>query len=466
MMKKLLKIILSLAVIFVCTPSIAWADDKDFEDNYDQYYNMCSQRGLTTEQKTLCAEFRKYVEKQQKQVKDNVNSLNAQLNTLKANITTQYKKIQEINNQISAVEKKISTVEKGIKTLEKNIKQVEKEIKAREDRIEELNNGIKNRMALNQSNISSNNYIKFVMGSSSFADLLRRVSALTEITSYDIERIEEMEAEKAQLEIDKAELEEQKKSLEEQKASLKSYKSSLNSLKSAAEELVAAYRANSEAVGAELAKAKTDLSELKEQISNIDKVLEGFYPSEGWVTPLRTTFRVTSAYPYYVPGRPSSGFHPAVDLGVNVGSKLYAVGNGYVVKTHGGCGYGYIGSSCGGGFGNYVCYIIQIGDKVYEIIYAHLSKISVKVGDRVEQGKTVLGLTGSSGSSSGPHLHMETIYMGKMDIKKAVNKYLSVGRVYYTLGRSIGYCCMYRGAPCYDNPMKIFNLVYGRRYNY
>ncbi|MBR0385370.1 MAG: peptidoglycan DD-metalloendopeptidase family protein [Erysipelotrichaceae bacterium] len=468
MMKKILNVILCICMMFTWAGVQAFADDSDFASNYDYYYNMCSQRGLTEEQKTVCKEFRKYVDSQQSSLKSEVNSLNAQLNDLKSKINTEYKKIQEINNKISAVEKQIKTIEASIATTEANIKQVEEEIAAREARIEELNNGIKNRMALNQSNISSNNYIRFIMGASSFVELLRRVSALNEITEYDIERIEEMEAEKAQLELDKQELEEQKRTLEEQQESLKSYRSSLDSLKKAAEELVAAYHASSEVIGAQLAQSKTDLSELEAQITNIDKALDNFTPSEGWISPLRASFRVTSAFPYYEPGRPSSGFHPAADLGVNLGSNLYAVGNGYIVKTRGGCGYGYIGSTCNGGFGNYICYIIQVDDKIYEIICAHLSKISVSVGDYVRQGN-VIGQTGSSGSSSGPHLHIETIYMGKADslggIKGAVRKYLNVGYVYYTLGRNVYWTCSYRGAPCYDSPHNIFGIVYGRRYN-
>lgn len=466
MLKKMFKVFLSCTIIFTCLGLSASADDSDFEKNFDYYYNMCSQRGLTKEQQTTCAAFRRYANQQKEGIEKNIKNLKAKLNTLKANINTQYKEIQKINNQISTVEGKISTVEKSIKTLESNIKAVEKEIKDREDRIDHLNTSIKDRMALNQSNISSNNYIKFVMGATSFADLLRRVSALNEITSYDVSKIEEMEAEKEQLQLDKNELEEHKATLEEEKASLKAYKSSLDSLKKAAEELVAAYRASSAAVGASLADQKADLSELSKQIENIDKVLDGFYPSEGWVSPLRTTFRVTSAFPYYEPGKPSSGFHPASDLGVNLGSKLYAVGNGYVVKTHTGCGYGYIGSTCGGGFGNYVCYLIQVKDTVYLIINAHLSRVNVKVGDKLTQGTSIIGLTGSSGSSSGPHLHIETIKMGKMDIKTAVKKYLRVGGVYYTLGRSVGYCCQYRSAPCYDNPLKIFGFKYGHKYTY
>lgn len=470
-MKKVLRVFISVLCVFVMlfseSASVIYADDAEFENNYDYYCQLCSQRQLTNEQKITCQNFRRYMARQKAQLTSVINSYNSQLKSLKDNITIQYNKIQQINNQIASVEKQIAGIQKSIKNVEANIKQVEAEIQIREAKIEEINNNIKSYMQLNQANIVTNNYIKFVMGASSFVDLLRRVSAVNEITEYEVGKIREMEAEKALLEIDKAELEAHKVELKEQQESLTVYKNSLNSLKKVAEQLIAEYKAKSAALGAELAEQQADMSELKSKIIEVDKALDGFWPTDGWVTPLKSTFTVTSAFPYYEPGNSSSGFHPAADLAVANGSNVYAVGNGYVVKRNTGCGYGYLGSHCGGGFGNYVCYLIQVGNTIYLIINAHLSKVNVKVGDVVRQGTTVIGLSGSSGSSSGPHLHIETIRIGSgITMKTAINNYLKVGRVYYTLGRTVGYTCSYRGAPCYDNTLNIFGIKYGRRYSF
>ncbi len=469
MKKKVFSVLLSFLCAFVMVFSnvlVISADDKEFEDNYDYYCNLCSQRGLTDAQKTTCQNFRKYMQRQADALKSNINSINAQIDSLKKNITTQYNKIKEINGQIADVEKQIAGIQESIKVIETNIKAVEAEIAAREAKIEELNNNIKSYMELNQANISNNNYIRFVMGASSFVDLLRRVSAVNEITEYEVSQIHLMEEEKAQLELDKVELENQKNDLNEQRKSLDEYKSSLESLRKAAEELVAAYHAQSEALGASLAGVKQDMSELESAMADIDKVLDGFYPSDGWASPLKNSFYVSSAFPYYYPGDSSSGFHPATDLAVAYGSNLYAVGNGYVVKLRGGCPYGYIGDTCNGGYGNYVVYLVQVGSWIYIIINGHLSQINVSVGDVVRQSQTVVGKTGSSGNSSGPHLHIEMVKMSNtMTMKEAVTAYKNVGYVYYTLGRSVGYTCLYRSAPCFDNPLNILNIQYGRRYN-
>ena len=140
------------------------------------------------------------------------------ISDMKANIAAQGQKINEINEKIRTVENQISIVEENVKVTETNIVVVEEKIAEREQKIEDMNNKIKERMAAEQSNVSSNNYIKFIMGATSFVDLFRRISALNEITGYDKQKIDEMEAEKVLLEQDKVELENQKIELEKQKA--------------------------------------------------------------------------------------------------------------------------------------------------------------------------------------------------------------------------------------------------------
>jgi murein DD-endopeptidase MepM/ murein hydrolase activator NlpD len=85
--------------------------------------------------------------------------------------------------------------------------------------------------------------------------------------------------------------------------------------------------------------------------------------------------------------------HSGIDIGgVGYGSKVLASDDGQVMTS------GYSSS-----YGNYV--VISHGNG-FSTLYAHLSKRSVKEGDKVQKGQ-VLGLTGSTGNSTGPHLHFE-----------------------------------------------------------
>lgn len=104
-------------------------------------------------------------------------------------------------------------------------------------------------------------------------------------------------------------------------------------------------------------------------------------------------------------------FHSGVDIagGTEGNVNIIAAKDGVVVYPTAGvsnsCPSSHSLSSCGGGYGNYV--IIQHGDGNYTL-YAHLyqNSITVKTGDSVKQGQ-VIGKMGSSGNSTGNHLHFE-----------------------------------------------------------
>jgi murein DD-endopeptidase MepM/ murein hydrolase activator NlpD len=87
----------------------------------------------------------------------------------------------------------------------------------------------------------------------------------------------------------------------------------------------------------------------------------------------------------------SKGFHTGVDFAVKSGTEVLAVANGKIEPANWGKSYG-----------------IQAIQKVEGgwVIYAHLSKLDVKPGDKVVKGQRI-GLSGNTGNSTGPHLHFE-----------------------------------------------------------
>ncbi len=97
--------------------------------------------------------------------------------------------------------------------------------------------------------------------------------------------------------------------------------------------------------------------------------------------------------------------HKGLDLAAPRGTEIYSVTDGIVIGTYGSCpATGYYGSSCGGGYGNHVKVKAPDGT-VY--IYAHMNSTpSVSVNNAILKGQ-LLGVVGSSGSSTGPHLHFE-----------------------------------------------------------
>lgn len=87
-------------------------------------------------------------------------------------------------------------------------------------------------------------------------------------------------------------------------------------------------------------------------------------------------------------------FHKGIDFACQKGDPIYSALSGKVVVA--------VKSGYGGGYGLHV--VLQHGDKL--TLYAHMSKVNVNVGDTIGQAQ-ILGACGSTGNSTGPHLHFE-----------------------------------------------------------
>lgn len=124
-----------------------------------------------------------------------------------------------------------------------------------------------------------------------------------------------------------------------------------------------------------------------------------------------TSGKITSGFGYRrSPFGSSREFHSGLDIGASRGTQVYATATGVVRMAN-----------YNGGYGNVIFVDHGYG---FSSVYAHLSKINVKVGQQVTKGQ-LIGLVGSTGASTGPHLHYEVRVNGV-----AVNptKYLSASR--------------------------------------
>lgn len=106
--------------------------------------------------------------------------------------------------------------------------------------------------------------------------------------------------------------------------------------------------------------------------------------------------RITT--PYGKPGRLwKTGYHVGADYAAPTGTPIVAVKDGKVLESKN-------GTSWGAAYG--ISVVIDHGNGI-RAIYAHMSKSDVKAGDKVEEGQKI-GEVGSTGNSTGPHLHLET----------------------------------------------------------
>jgi murein DD-endopeptidase MepM/ murein hydrolase activator NlpD len=143
------------------------------------------------------------------------------------------------------------------------------------------------------------------------------------------------------------------------------------------------------------------------------------------IYPLTNPAPITSRYGWRT--HPLTGnrrFHSGLDIGAPSGSPVVATGAGTVISA-----------GWNGGYGKAI--IIQHSD-TQQTLYGHLSEISVQAGQTIAQG-TVIGLVGSTGNSTGPHLHFESRMPNVAGVWSAVDPSQEIKYAVDTLRRSMPY---------------------------
>lgn len=461
-----MKIFLSLLILIGLILPIQ-ASSIDFSSNESYYAQLCSSPNAAS-QKETCTAYQNYVNQKALSAASDLEDLRQQLKDLKNNILEQAKKVREYQDKIDKVQADINQTEASITQSEETIKTLEAQIAQRQAKIEEIDSFIKERMVSMQSFIALNSYIDFIVGASDFVDLVRRIEGINEITAADKANIDALVAEVEAFNADKAELERQVEVLKENKANLQKNKETLVGLQDAVEAILLEYRNQEAELMAKEEYMAANLKTIQDQLNKIAGALKNILPSSGWIRPISSGYMVTAGAWTY----PNGGTHLAVDLGVPVGNSVKAVGNGVVLYTANNCPTdGYYGNNCGSPGvnrgGNQVYLMVSVDNKTYGIIYMHLQKDTlIEAGTIVNQGD-VIAKSGDSGSSTGPHLHIEVHYLGTNSVSYYATRWngdLSFGDHWGDAGLS--YRCEYNGnnPPCRLNPLKVFGWTVFSRY--
>ena len=334
------------------------------------------------------------LQKEQKELK-------AKLEAAENNIEEQQNKKQYLDSLISSTESEIEAATALIAEYENKIVTKNAEIEAMEAAIEENYNDMMGRLRFSyeQGNAS---YLELILESGDMADFLSSVDRVKSIMEFDKSLMDELAAQLKLLEDERTVL---TNTLEEQKAleeSLSSKKLDLEDQKVAADNYIKQLEADEKAYAAEYEKAK---AAEKEANSAIEKLLAERQKSENqqywggdfiWPVPKRIT-RISSYYGWRILwGR--SDFHLGIDIPAAAGTDIYASNGGTVVTATWHYSYGY--------------YVLIDHGGGYATLYAHNSRLLVKAGDKVQQGD-VIAKMGTTGSSSGNHLHFEVRVNGK-----------------------------------------------------
>lgn len=343
-----------------------------------------------------------YAEKTEEQLAEEQRKA-AQIAALEQKKKEQQAKLKDLEKQISEAKAKKNDVMETKKLLDQRNQLLLEQIEdtqnqiddaaaqiARYEMLEQEQYELFCRQVRSEEERGSLSYLSVLFKASSMSDLLNRMEFVNEVAEYNKmliaamkETRENIAEEKAAMEAKEAELGQQQSELQ---AKLTETTNLMNEYAADQKKLEAIYAAEEKA-GKEIA------AEIDRLLAESDVV-----PSnEGFIWPVNTSKKISSPIGNRVaPGGFGSTNHKGVDI-CNVGftSSVFAVKSGKVLLTN--------TSGYGGGYGNYV--VIDHGGGV-TTLYAHMSVVKVSEGQMVSQG-TVLGVTGSTGASTGPHLHYE-----------------------------------------------------------
>ncbi|MCI8808800.1 MAG: peptidoglycan DD-metalloendopeptidase family protein [Oscillibacter sp.] len=351
--------------------------------------------------------------------------LQAKLDALSTEISDNLARKELLDQQISLTENEISNKEDEINTYADLIVQTQGELEvaqAREEAQYEL--FCKRVRAMEEQ--GKVDYWSVLFRATNFSDLLGRLDAVNEIMEYDQRVIDDLQKIQAEVLEKKNELETQKSESEAAKAELEVKKSELDKQREDANKLIVQLRAQQ----ADQEDAMDDLSDeadaIQAKIMQLSKQLAAeeaaaraaaaaaaaanggsstVTPSPsvqsnpgGYIWPVSSRYITSTMGGRASPGGIGSTNHQGTDIGrVGYTSSIYAAKAGTVIV-----------STYSKSYGNYVVVSHGSGNTT---LYAHMSSRKVNVGQTVKQGD-VLGITGSTGNSTGPHLHFEVTENG------------------------------------------------------
>lgn len=375
------------------------------------------------------------LEEQNEELEEELAQQEEKLAEIQENISDIEEYIEALEAQIAEIDAIIAEYEQEAAQIEEEIEALSQEIELEEENLAQLYELMKLRIQYFYENGSAST-ISVILESGSLAEALSALQYSVELTDYDrqqMEKIEEIietiEEQKEEQEIKYAEVENLKAAQEEQQALSEEVKAEQEAALSEAyteeyeveelmEELQAEYEENKErideivaeyeaALAAAAAKAAEEAAAAAETTassssgtsssdtssSDTSSSTTYSYSSSSMIWPLPSPYlsnRITSYFGYRTVSVGSS-YHKGIDISAPSGTSIYAVLDGTVVAST-------YSSSCG----YYV--ILYHGNGIYTHYYHQCQSPPVSVGQTVSQGQ-VIGYVGSTGNSSGNHLH-------------------------------------------------------------
>ena len=325
--------------------------------------------------------------------------------------------VEKLNTQITDYENQIDELDSKISDLNSKISESQSKLnKAEEDYINQQKLLESRLVAIQEAGETS--YLDFLLSSEDITDLISNYYLISEIATNDTQLLENIQKQKEEIKKAKEELESSKRELDTSKASKESVSVQLKTAKNDKDKQVAQLSEDEKKLQSKLDELRQANRSIDSQIQAAQEAVRRYQEqqkqkqqssssssgsgssggttkagSSGFIYPVPSGYTRVTTGMYYSSG----SYHGAIDFGsggIN-GQPVYAVADGYVVTS----------TRLSGSYGNYI--LIAHANGLYTL-YAHGQDGSrtVSAGQTVTQGQQIMRV-GSTGNSSGPHLHFE-----------------------------------------------------------
>ncbi|MDD2970618.1 MAG: peptidoglycan DD-metalloendopeptidase family protein [Lachnospiraceae bacterium] len=311
--------------------------------------------------------------------------------------------VQQLDSSLDGIQKKLDDLNAMIDEKSKEITETKAQLVKAEAVEKEQYESMKKRIKFMYERGDAM-YVEMILTSRSFGEFLNKNGYVQKLAEYDQRMLQNYKETKEAIDQYKKELEEEQEILGEAKTAAKQEEASMQVLISAKEQEIGVYEADIsnksnlvKEYEAEIAAQTAAISALEKAVAEEKKRLEEAnqavrkYDGGIFTFPAPSYKRVSDDYGYRI--HPTLGvkqFHNGVDLAAPNGSPILAGYDGTVVAA-----------TYSSTMGNYV--MLDHGDGLYTI-YMHASALSVSKGQEVSKGQQI-GSVGSTGRSTGPHLH-------------------------------------------------------------
>ena len=394
-MKQKKIICILLAIILILSFSItSFATDINQETNYANQVKNTEENNAVANTKTNDIT---ELNNQKSEIEDKINQANQELEYVQGEISETLIQIQELGDKITKYEEENKQLAETLKKLETSIEETSKRLEIVTEDYTKKEEQLRNRMvALYEAGDIS--YLDVLLSANSLSDFLSIYYAMIEIAEYDNALIEKVDEQRKEIDIAKRRLENESAQVKILKAKAEQNETIVSNTKTLQEGYIQQLSEKEQKINTEIMQYKAYSASIEARIQEISMGTGDIniqYTGGTMIWPVAKVGTAISSY-YGTREHPIQGiikFHQGIDIAnTGFGAPVVAALDGVVTYA------GWLGS-----YGN--CVMIYHGDGI-TTLYGHGQAVLTEYGAEVKQGDVIME-TGSTGNSTGPHLHFE-----------------------------------------------------------